>query len=220
MFDVPFSVDELMTVRNNKPKCRKTGGWDLLISEHIKHAGFRVEENIDFCFMIKILHIPKDFKRVIRIPIYKGVRKDSTLRENHRGITLLPVLSKFFELLVMGHGKTWFERAVDPHQGAALSGFSSLYSTIFLKETMSYVLECSSDAYAVLLDAKQTFNTVWHEGLFYQIFKYKINYKLWFILRNYYTGFKCSVKISGIQSFWFDIKLGIHQDGVFSNRLY
>ncbi len=70
----------------------------------------------------------------------------------------------------------------------------------------SYVLEGSSDAYVVLFDTKQTFNKVWHEGLFYQLFKYKIDYKLWCILRNYYTGFKCSVEIRGIQSFWFDIK--------------
>ncbi len=38
MFDVLFSIDELMTVRNSKCKCRNTGGWHLLITEHIKHA--------------------------------------------------------------------------------------------------------------------------------------------------------------------------------------
>ncbi len=78
----------------------------------------------------------------------------------------------------MGCAKTWFEQAVDPHQGAALSSCSSLHSTMFLRETMSYVLEGSSDAYAVLLDTKQAFDTVWHEDLFYQLFKYKIDYKL------------------------------------------
>ncbi len=31
---------------------------------------------------------------------------------------------------------------------------------------------------------------------------------------------RCSVKICGIQSFWFDIKQGVHQGGVFSNGLY
>ncbi len=127
----------------------------------------------------------------------KVCEKDSKLRENHRGITLLPVLSKCFEVLVMGHAKTWFVQAVDPHQGASLSCCSSLHSTMFLRETISYVLNGSSDAYLVLLDTKQAFDTVWHEGLFYQLFKYKIDYKLYFI--------KCSVKISGIQSFWFDI---------------
>ncbi len=59
--------------------------------------------------MIKILYVPKDFKHGIRIPIYKGGGKDSKLRENHKGITLLPNLSEFVELLVMGHAKTWFE---------------------------------------------------------------------------------------------------------------
>ncbi len=77
------------------------------------------------------------------------------------------------------------------------------------------MLEGSSDGYVVLLDTKQAFDTIWHEGLFDQLFKYKIDYKFWFILRNYYTGFKCSVKISGIQSFWFDIKQGVHQGGCF-----
>ncbi len=70
-----------------------------------------------------------------------------------------------------------------------------------IRETMSYILEGSSDAYVVLLDTMQAFDTVWHEGLFYQLFKYKFDYKLLFILHNYYIGFKCSFKISRIQSF-------------------
>ncbi len=144
-----------------------------MTAEHIKHAGLELMKILTSVFnaMIKILHVPKDFKRFCRIPIYKGMRKDSKLRKNHRGITLFPVLCKFFELLVMGHAKTWFEQAVDPNQGAALSGCSSLFSTMFIRETMSYVLEGRSDVYVVLLDTKQAFDTVWHECLFYQLFK-------------------------------------------------
>ncbi len=67
MFDVPFSVDELMTVRNSKLKCRKAAGWDLLTVEHIKQAGFGLMEILTSVFnaMIKRLHVPKDFKRGI-----------------------------------------------------------------------------------------------------------------------------------------------------------
>ncbi len=84
-----------------------------------------------------------------------------------------------------------------------MSGCSSLYSTMFLRETISYVLEGSSDVFMALIDTKQAFVTVWHESLFYQVFKFKIDYKLWLLLCNYYTGFKCSLKISVIQSYRF-----------------
>ncbi len=85
MFDVPFSVDELMTVNNSKLRYRKAGNWDLLTTKHIKHAGLGLMKILTSVFnaIIKILHVPKDFIRSIQIPIYKGGRKDSKLRENH-----------------------------------------------------------------------------------------------------------------------------------------
>ncbi len=47
MFDVLFSIDELMTVRNSKCKCRKAGG-PVDCRTH-QACWFRVDENIDFC---------------------------------------------------------------------------------------------------------------------------------------------------------------------------
>ncbi len=83
--------DQLMTVRNNKRKCKKAGVWDLLTREHINHAVLGLMKILTSIFnaIIKILHVPKDFKCGMRIPIYNGGGKDSKLRENHRGITLL-----------------------------------------------------------------------------------------------------------------------------------
>ncbi len=60
MFDMPFSINELMKVRNSKLKCKKAGGWELLTTEHIKDACLGLIKILTSVFnaMIKILHIP------------------------------------------------------------------------------------------------------------------------------------------------------------------
>ncbi len=67
MFDVPFSGDELIKVKNCKFKCRKARGWDRLTTKHIKHAGLGLMKILTSVFdtMIKILHVSKAFKHGI-----------------------------------------------------------------------------------------------------------------------------------------------------------
>ncbi len=75
----------------------------------------------------------------------------------------------------------------------------------------------------VLLDAKQDFDCIWINGLFYQLYKSGLDYVLWKILRSYYTGFYCTVRVAGIVSEWFEIKQGVLQvggrTGVFSQTI-
>ncbi len=62
-------------------------------------------------------------------------------------------------------------------------------TTLLVREGISYNREGSNDVYVVLLNAKKAFDTVWIEGLFYQLYFQKIDFGLWHILRSYYKGF-------------------------------
>ena len=70
------------------------------------------------------------------------------------------------------------------------------------------------------MDAKKAFDTVWHDGMFYKLYKAGCNNILWRILRDFYNNFKCSVFVAGKQSSWFDILQGVHQGGPFSMKMY
>ena len=45
--------------------------------------------------------VPLDFGKDIIIPLVKNLEGDKTSSDNYRGITISPVLSKVFELLLM-----------------------------------------------------------------------------------------------------------------------
>ncbi len=55
---------------------------------------------------------------------------------------------------------------------------------------------------------------------FYQLYLQKIDFGLWHILRSYYKGFQCCVRVGGVHSDWFPILQGVLQGGVLSMYLY
>ncbi len=77
-----------------------------------------------------------------------------------------------------------------------------------------------NDVYVVLLNAKKAFDTVWFDGLFYQLYLQKIDFGFWHILRSYYKGCQCCVRVGGVHSEWFPVLQGMLQGGVLSMYLY
>ena len=56
-----------------------------------------------------IQSVPSHFKKAIIIPVSKGKDKDPTLRDNYRGISLLTVLSKVYEQLLL----VWYNDSIE-----------------------------------------------------------------------------------------------------------
>ncbi len=221
VFKVPLSEEEVLQCIKMM-KRRKAGGWDRVTAEHIVHGGQKCVAFFTFVFnsLIRTKYVPLHFKKGVKVPLYKGGGKDPVLRESHRGITLLPVFSKLYESVLLQRTKDWFERSVDKRQGAAQSKCSSLHTSLMLRECITHLTEGGSTAYVALLDTKQAFDCVWIDGLFAQLYKKGIDFRLWWILHSYYTDFKCSVRIGGSLSSWFGIRQGVHQGGVLSAKLY
>ena len=221
LYKVPFSRDEVKKALSLMKK-NKAGGWDGITVEHLLYGGEKcVKFLTKLCnLLVKRKYVPEHFKKGIKIPLYKGGGKDSTCRDNHRGITLLPVISKFYETLLLQRVKPWFEKVVNKRQGAAQRHSSSLHTSLVLQEAITHLTEGGSTAYVCLLDTKQAFDCVWINGLFAQLYRRGIDYDLWWILKAYYDNFKCTVRINNELSRWFHIKQGVHQGGVLSPKLY
>ncbi len=137
-----------------------------------------------------------------------------------RSITLLSVISKWYEYLILARAEEWILSNIDPLQGAGQKGCYSLMTTLLVREGISHNREGGNDVYVVLLDAKKAFDKVWIDGLFHQLYLQKIDFGLWHILRSYYKGFQCCVRVGGVHSDWFPILQGVLQGGVLSMCLY
>ena len=81
---------------------------------------------------------------------------------------------------------------------------------------MATSLEDNHQCYVAFFDVAKAFDTVWVDGLFYQLYHLGIRGKTWRILYRFYIDFRCCVRIYGLHSEFYHLKCGIHQGGYMS----
>ncbi len=83
---------------------------------------------------------------------------------------------------MMGRAEKWIRKTLDSLQSANQKGGSSTMSTLLMRETICHNVEGGITVYVVMLDVQRTFDTVWIDGLFYQLYKQGIDYRPWELL--------------------------------------
>ncbi len=68
-----------------------------------------------------------------------------------------------------------FQSTLDGMQCAARKCASCLDSSLVLRKAIVHAIEHESTAYVVVLDAKKAYDTMWIEGLFYQLWNIEID---------------------------------------------
>ena len=99
-------------------------------------------------------------------------------------------------------------------------GLSCIHTALLLQETVATSLEINRRCLVAYFDVAKAFDTVWIEGLFFQLYELGIRGKTWRILFNFYVDFRCCVKVQGQISDWYSLQCGIHQGGFLSLLKY
>ncbi len=73
-------------------------------------------------------------RRGVIVPIPKG-KKNPMLPENNRGITLMPVVGKVYDKILLSRSDNWFKDVQHEQQGANRELVSSLHTAAILQET-------------------------------------------------------------------------------------
>ena len=91
-------------------KRRKSANIDGLVSEHIIYGGEQLAVHLCMFFSALLMHsyVSSDFHMGIIVPLLKNKHGDATQLEMYRGITISPVLSKLFELVLLNLFETHF----------------------------------------------------------------------------------------------------------------
>ena len=217
---IPISDQEIDT-EINKLKLRKAPGWDLLSSEHLRYGGEKLRFVIKWMMteIIKSEIIPQHFKKGLIVPIPKA-GKDKTCKDNNRGITLISILYKIFERIMISREETFLRSLMDEMQSAVQIKCSSLHSSFVVQEAINYHLNAGSTVYTAFLDTRKAFDTVWLNGLLFKLHEAGLNGKTWRLLKCCYTQFQCAVLIGGVPGKWFCTERGVHQGAPFSMWLY
>lgn len=231
--DLEIPIQEEVEIRHTSPKeviseikeninPKKAPGFDLITGEVLKQlprkAILKLTHLINAAFRLK--YVPRLWKVAEVIMILKPGKPPHEVT-SYRPISLLPVMSKLFEKLLLKRLKPILEEKnlIPPHQ----FGFREKHSTTDQVHRITNIIEKSLEekkvCATIFLDVAQAFDKVWHEGL-----KYKM--KLFLpkqhseILESYISDRHFRIKQEEAYSEIREIKAGVPQGSVLGPVLY
>ena len=170
----PTTIKEIQEMIKSEIKTKKAPGYDLITGQILKNlprkAIVQITKITNAVFRLEYVPQLWKFAEVIMIP-----KSGKPLNEitSYRPISLLPVLSKLFEKLILRRITPIIEerKLIPNHQ----FGFRKKHSTIDqvhrIITNIEQALEEKKVTSAVFLDVSQAFDKVWHEGLNHKIRK-------------------------------------------------
>ena len=221
--DNAFTEHEVLDVCSKLPN-GKASGPDGLTYEHIKHAGITLSPKLTRIFnALREFEIVSDsFVLGDIISLFKGGKKNRLNKDHYRGITLLNVIGKIFERLVLQRWLPVFETwgVPNPLQFAYQKNNSCINASFVLQEAVAHNVERGSKVYCCFLHSAKAFDTVWIDGLFFKLYNNGMNGKSWRLLRNWYKRQTSRVRANGLISEKFPVQQGVRQGGVLSPWLF
>lgn len=204
-------------------KLRKAPGWDMVEAEHVRYGGESLVRLLTIVFngMVELEYSPFHMKRGVMIPIPKS-GKDSTIKDNNRGITVGPIFNKLYEKLLVKRWYIWQreQKVMNQVQGASHEFCSCIHTNWLLRETISYNRGKGETVWVCLMDIKKAFDSVWTNGMLYQLYQTGVEGKMWRIIQDMYEGYESCVKLGKNVSDWFPVQQGVHQGAPFSMILF
>lgn len=142
----------------------KTGGPDGLLYEHLKYAGHHAHVVLTRIYNATrdIEDVPSSSATGTIINLFKGKKKSKYDKDNYRGITLLNVIGKLLERIILNRSMPFFENLGLPNelQFAYQKSKSSVIASFVLQEAILDSIEKGSKVYTCLLDSAKAFDTV------------------------------------------------------------
>ncbi|GFQ99916.1 probable RNA-directed DNA polymerase from transposon BS [Trichonephila clavata] len=171
--------------------------------------------------MITLRYSPKPWKTAVVLPILKP-GKNPTAPDSYSPISLLPVLSKLAEKIILArlndHLET--ESILIPEQHRFRPRLSTTHQLLRVVEFIKKGKNRDECTAAVFLDIQKAFDKVWHTGLLFKLITYKIPPPLILLLSSYISDRDISVKINRTYSTNKPIKAGIAQGSILGPVLF
>ena len=222
-------LKEHITVNEVASTCKcmpnhKSAGLDNVCYESLKYGGHLLFEKLSQMYnaIILYIHVPREMKHSVIIPIYKGKKKPRDDINSYRGISLSPILNKILERIILKRLKPWLRNNnfPPPQQQAGTDGCSSVTLSYVAQETINYYRNQGSKLYACFMDIEKAFDSVWWSGLLFKLSKIGIKDHLWLLLREWLIDSSCTVMIDGTFSSNVPVTRSIKQGGLLSMLLF
>ena len=169
--------------------------------------------------MLNHAYVPEDFGIGIIIPVIKDPRGDVSAVDNYRPITLSPIVSKLFELLLLDLYSA--KLLSDDLQFGFKKNLGCSNAIFALQQTIQYFNDRSSNVYVASLDASKAFDRINHFKLFSTLYKRGLPVVFIHVIMNWYSKLTVVVKWhDNIVSAPLKIYSGVRQGGILSCGLF
>lgn len=222
VLDSPISVFELKRVVEALPN-GKAPGLDGICYEHVKFGSDNLLNDLVLLYnaIVTLEYIPASFKLAIKIPIPKGSNQQTHTFDDYRGISLLPVLDKILQRIILNRILKRSKTAIHCLQGAYQNQQDALTTAFIIDETIKSCCEEGDQAYVCFVDISKAFDRMWINAMLYKLYYHaKIQGKCWRLIRNWYLDMKEAVYVKGLYSRTYTLMQGTRQGGILSPWLF
>ena len=202
-----------------KLKNDKTGGSDGIVGELLKYGGSGMVDLLEQLFSVIWQEeiVSRQSRDGLIVNIFKkGDREDPG---NYRGITLLSVVGKVFckilnNKLVQCLDK---EGALHERQAGFRLNRGCMDNVYTLNEIVQGRLREDKKTFAFFLDIQKAYDTVWHDGLWWDI---GVKRRMWRVIKKMYMSYRSAVLLEGEKSDSFNVDQGVAQGCSLSPTLF
>ncbi len=152
---------------------------------------------------------PEVMKKAEMSPTFK--KKDDTIKDNYRPISLLEIFSKVFETIVAEQLMEYVNDIFDPMLCAYRKKYGTEHILIKLIDSWKYALDNDNFVRTVLTDLSKAFVCIPHGLLITKMSAYGLGNKACEFMASYLSERYQRVKISNNKSSWTPLLKGIPQ---------
>ena len=161
---------------------------------------------------------PANLKLADVLPIFKST--DSTLKNNYRPVSVLPVISKVFERIMQGQMISYIDKYLSKYLCGYRQGYSTQHALISLLEKWKYALDEKQFTGAVLMDLSKAFDCLNHDLLVAKLHAYGFSKSSLKLIMSYLKDRWQRTKINTSFSSWSELLAGVPQGSVLGPLLF
>ena len=130
--------------------------------------------------------VPADWGKALVVNLYKD--GDKTDAGNFRGISLISCLGKLYLSMWAKRLTDHLDQQLSDEQGGFRPRRSTTDDALTLREALLYRYKEKLPTYLYFVDFRKAFDTVWHDGLWEQLWRSGVRGKAWRIVQSLYSS--------------------------------
>lgn len=206
----PVSIEYVQKILSSL-KANKSTGCDNIPPRMVKLCAEELSSTITESInsAIKNNQFPSDLKLADLVPLYK--KADDMLKENYRPVSILPVFSKVFEIVIADQLMEYFKDIFNDFLCAYRKKYSTDHLLINMLDSWKWALDNDLFCGTILMDLTKAFDCMPHGLLVAKMYAYGVDTNSCKFICSYLTERYQRVKISNEHSAWTPLVKGIPQ---------